>query len=248
LDPAQHPGAAEIALAVVCWSAPDSCGEAGPCVHGERIEPRTLLTMAAGHHRHKYQPTVPGAGLLSRGGGPDSRDTGRAIRRGGHRIALLRPLHGRSFTIEGRPFDPATCPLNVPGGSPSISDTAVPLRAASAQRERRRDALKVALISEGMASAGGATVAARQRIQLGRRIPRTLADISSHSPATCVQPLRPASAPVDLRFLPAGPALWMDIGSHGRRSIARGPAVTAAIRSVDREQPITNMQDHARHS
>jgi putative ABC transport system permease protein len=43
------------------------------------------------------------------------------------------------------------------------------------------------------------------------------------------------------------PALWMDIGVRTAGDPLRvAPAVTAAIRSVDREQPITNMQTMAK--
>ena len=246
--------AAEIALAVVLLVGAGLMvrGFRTMVYTGERIEPATLLTMRLAitdnkyHQPHQvlafYREVVDRIRAIP---GVRSATAVTALPNFGH-------SSGRSFTIEGRPFDPG----NVPTGmyqvaSPSYFETLrVPLRAGRLLSESDgADALKVALISEGMAQRWWSNQSPLgRRIQLGRpnsenpwlTIVGIVGDIA-YNPYDR-QPRRAIYVPYQ-----QAPALWMDIGVRTTGDPLRvAPAVTAAIRSVDREQPITNMQTMAK--
>jgi putative ABC transport system permease protein len=246
--------AAEIALAVVLLVGAGLMvrGFRTMVYNGETIEPATLLTMRLAitdnkyHQPHQvlafYREVVDRIRAIP---GVRSATAVTALPNSGH-------SSGRSFTIEGRPFDPG----NVPTGmyqvaSPSYFETLrVPLRAGRLLSESDgADALKVALISEGMAQRWWSNQSPLgRRIQLGRpnsenpwlTIVGIVGDIA-YNPYDR-QPRRAIYVPYQ-----QAPALWMDIGVRTTGDPLRvAPAVTAAIRSVDREQPITNMQTMAK--
>jgi putative ABC transport system permease protein len=246
--------AAEVALAVVLLVG------AGLMVrgfrtlvdNGGRIEPATLLTMRLAITDNKYHQPHQVLGFYRQV--LERISTIPGVRSAAAVTALPYAGHssGRSFTIEGRPFDPG----NVPTGmyqvaSPSYFETVrVPLRAGRLLSESDgADALKVALISEGMAQRWWSNESPLgRRIQLGRpnsenpwlTIVGIVGDIA-YNPYDR-QPRRVIYVPYQQT-----PALFMDIGVRTAGDPLRvAPAVTAAIRSVDREQPITNMQTMAK--
>jgi putative ABC transport system permease protein len=248
--------AAEVALAVVLLVG------AGLMVrgfrtlvdNGEQIEPATLLTMRLAITDNKYHQPHQALGFYR-----EVLDRIRAIP-GVQSAAAVTALpysghsSGRSFTIEGQPVDPG----NVPNGmyqvaSPSYFETLhIPLRAGRLLSESDgADAPKVALISERMAQRWWSNESPLgKRIRLGRPGSPdpspwlTIAGVVGDIPYNPYdrQPRRVIYVPYQ-----QAPALWMDIGVRTAGDPLRvAPAVTAAIRSVDREQPITNMQTMAK--
>ena len=246
--------AAEVALAVVLLVG------AGLMVrgfrtlvdNGEQIEPATLLTMRLAITDNKYHQPHQVLGFYR-----EVLDRIRAIP-GVQSAAAVTALpysghsNARDFTIEGRPVDPG----NVPNGmyqvaSPSYFETLhVPLRAGRLLSESDGPhAPKVAVISERMAQRWWSNES-----PLGKRI--RLGGPDSQSPWLTIAGVvgNIAHTPYDRQprrviYVPyqQAPALWMDIGVRTAGDPLRvAPAVTAAIRSVDREQPITNMQTMAK--
>jgi putative ABC transport system permease protein len=246
--------AAEVALAVVLLVG------AGLMVrgfrtlldNGERLEPATLLTMRLAITDNKYHQPHQVLGFyrevlerIRAIPGVRSATAVTALPYSGH-------SNGRNFSIEGRPVDLG----NVPNGmyqvaSPSYFETLhVPLRAGRLLSESDGpDAPKVALVSEGAAERWW-----NNQSPLGKRI--RLGGPDSQSPWLTIAGVvgNIAHTPYDRRprrviYVPyqQAPALWMDIGVRTAGDPLRvAPAVTAAIHSVDREQPITNMQTMAK--
>jgi len=246
--------AAEVALAVVLLVG------AGLMVrgfrtlvdNGEKIEPATLLTMRLAITDNKYHQPHQVLGFYR-----EVVDRIRAIPgvRSATAVSAMpyaRHSSGRSFTIEGRPFDPGNVPTAMyQVASPSYFETVhVPLRAGRLLGESDGpDAPKVALVSERMAQRWWSNESPLgRRIQLGRpnsqnpwlTIVGVVGDIA-YNPYDR-QPRRVIYVPYQQT-----PVLFMDIGVRTAGDPLRvAPAVTAAIRSVDREQPITNMQTMAK--
>ena len=155
---------------------------------------------------------------------------------------------GQAFTIDGRAVEPGRSPeWHVPGGQSQLFfdlARAAALRASAAGR-RRRNAPLVAVVSERMATRWwGQGIACRQAHQIGRAEfaepvddDRGVVGDMVHSPYDR-QPRRAFYVPFD-----QAPQSWMDVGIRTAGDPLRvGPAVMAAVRSVDPEQPITDMQ------
>jgi putative ABC transport system permease protein len=154
---------------------------------------------------------------------------------------------GRAFTIEGRPVQQGDLPTSMyQVASPSYFHTVhVPLLSGRLIEEGDgADAPKVALISEGMAKRWW-----KNESPLGKHI--RIGGLKSTNPWLTIVGVvgdmvhdpfdRSPRRTIYLPFQQA-PSLWMDVGVRTVGDPMRlGPAVTAAIRSVDREQPITDM-------
>jgi putative ABC transport system permease protein len=154
---------------------------------------------------------------------------------------------GRNFTIEGEPVEVGNPPAGMyQAVSPGYFETLhIPLVAGRLLNDRDgADAPKVAFISERMARRWW-----KNQSPLGRHIKiggpdskapwLTIAGVVGdimHSPYD-----REPRRTIYLPFQQA-PALWMDIGVRTTGdALLLAPAVTAAIRSVDAEQPINAM-------
>jgi putative ABC transport system permease protein len=241
---------AEIALAVVLLVG------AGLMVRGfqtlqqrgAELDPGTLLTLRLALTDNKYeQPQQKAAfyrDVLGRIAAiPEVRSAAAAT-------AMPYSQHntGRDFTIEGRAIEPGDPPHGMyQVVSANFFETLrVPLRAGRfLNRGDGPEAPPVAAISERMARRWWPNQSPiGQHIKIGApdsknpwvTIVGVVGDLM-HNPYDR-QP-RPA---IYLPFLQA-PAGWMDLGVRTLGDPLRvAPAVTAAIRSVDPEQPITEMQ------
>ncbi|HEY6393652.1 MAG TPA: ABC transporter permease [Bryobacteraceae bacterium] len=241
--------ASEIALAVVLLVG------AGLMVRGFRtlldngvkLEPATLLTMRLAITDNKYHERHQQAGfyrdVLDRIGGiPGVRS---AV------VATAMPYSdhssGRILTIEGQPVEAGNPPIGMyQAVSAGYFETLhIPLRAGRLLSDRDgADAPKVAFISERMARRWW-----KNESPIGRHIKiggpdskapwLTIAGVVGdimHSPYDR-DPRRTIYVPYQ-----QAPALWMDVGVRTVGDPLRlATAVTAAIRSVDSEQPITDM-------
>jgi putative ABC transport system permease protein len=215
--------------------------------NGVKMEPSTLLTLRLAITEHKYhephqqsaffRQTVERIGTLP---GVRSAVAATTLPYAGHST-------WRDFTIEGRAVEPG----DVPNGmyqtvSPSYFATLrIPLRAGRLVSDSDgAEAPKVALISERMAQQWWKNEPAiGRRIHIGRpdskepwlTIVGVVGDIMYNSYDR--QPRRTIYVP----FAQA-PTLSMCIGVRTAGDpLLSAPAVTAAIRSVDAEQPITEM-------
>ena len=216
--------------------------------NGERLEPATLLTMRLAltdnkyHEPHQriafYRDVLDGIRVL-----PGVR-TAAAV------TALPYSDHsnGRIFTIEGRPAEPDQLPNGMyQVTTPGYFDIAhIPLVAGRLLTETDgADAPKVALISQRMAQRWWKNESpVGQHIRLGGprfqspwlTIVGVVGDIM-HNPYDR-EPRRTIYVP-----FPQAPQLWMDIGVRTAGDpLALAPAISAAVRAVDREQPITDLQ------
>jgi len=246
--------AAEIALAVVLLVG------AGLMVrgfrtlidNGERLDPGTLLTLRLTLTDHKYHEPFQRVAYYR-----DVLERIRAIP-GVRSAAAVTALpyadhsNGRAFTIQGRPVEPD----KLPTGMYQLATAAyfetlrIPLRAGRLLSESDGpDAPKVVLINQRMADRWW-----KNQSPLGQHI--RLGGADSRSPWLTVVGVVADTVhnPYDhelrrMMYVPyaQAPALWMDIGIRTAGDpLALAPAVTAAIRSVDREQPITDMRTLAR--
>ena len=159
---------------------------------------------------------------------------------------------GRGFTIEGRPAEPD----QLPNGMYQVATPAyfelVHLPLVSGRLLTESDganAPKVALISQGMAQRWW-----KNESPVGRRI--RLGGLDSKAPWLTIvgvtgdimqnpydrEPRRTIYVP-----FPQAPELWMDIGVRTAGDpLALAPAIGVAVRAVDREQPITDLETMAR--
>jgi len=215
--------------------------------NGVRLEPSTLLTMRLAITDNKYREPHQVAGfyreVLDRIGkipGVRSAIVATALPYSDH-------SNGRSFTIEGQPVEAGNPPIGMyQAVSAGYFETLhIPLRAGRLLSDRDgADTPKVAFISEKMARRWW-----KNESPIGRRIkiggPNSKApwltitgvvgDVM-HSPYDR-DPRRTIYVPYQ-----QAPALWMDIGVRTVGDPLRvAPAVTAAIRSVDAEQPVSDM-------
>jgi putative ABC transport system permease protein len=241
--------AAEIALAVVLLVGAGLMvrGFRSMLDYGVKLEPSTLLTLRLAITDNKYREPHQVAGFYH-----EVLDRIAAIP--GVRSAVVATAlpysdhsNGRNFTIEGQPLEPG----NPPAGMYQVVNAAyfetlhIPLRAGRLMSDRdSADAPKVAFISERMSRRWW-----KNESPIGRRI--KIGGPDSKAPwltiAGVVGDIMHSPYDRDPRrtiYLPyqQAPALWMDIGVRTAGDpLLLAPAVTAAIRSVDAEQPINDM-------
>jgi putative ABC transport system permease protein len=156
---------------------------------------------------------------------------------------------GRAFTIEGRPVDRDKVPTGMYQlATPSYFEMLhIPLRAGRfLTASDGPDAPKVAVISQRMADRwwkGESPIGRHIRIGAPDSPPSPWLTIVGvvgdvmHNPYDR-EPRRTIYVPFE-----QSPALWMDIGVRTAGDpLLLAPAITAAIRSVDPEQPVTDVQ------
>jgi putative ABC transport system permease protein len=214
---------------------------------GQKLDPSTLLTMRLAITDNKYhephQRVAFYREVLERISPLPGVKSATAV------SALPYSDHssGRIFTIEGRQMEPSQLPSGMyQVASPSYFQTLhIPVRAGRLLRESDgADAPKVAVISDRMAQRWW-----KNESPIGKHI--RIGGIDSKNPWLTIvgvvgdmvhnpydrEPRRTLYVPYQ-----QAPALFMDIGVRTRGDPLRvAPAVTAAIRAVDREQPITDM-------
>jgi putative ABC transport system permease protein len=216
--------------------------------NGERLEPATLLTMRLAITDNKYHEPHQRIAFYR-----DVLDRIGALP-GARSVAAVTALpytghsNGRDFTIEGRPAEADQLPHGMyQVTTPGYFDMAhVPLAAGRFLTETDgADAPKVALISQRMAERWW-----KNESPIGKHI--RLGGLDSKSPWLTIvgvvgdvphnpydrEPRRVIYVP-----FPQAPQLFMDIGVRTAGDpLALAPAIRAAIRAVDREQPITDLQ------
>jgi putative ABC transport system permease protein len=246
--------ASEVALAVVLLAGAGLMvrGFRKLTENGERLEPARILTMRLAITDNKYHEPHQRIAFYR-----DVLDRIRAlpgVRTAAAATALPYTGHsnGRAFTIEGRPAEPDQLPNGMyQVTTPAYFDLArIPLVAGRLLRETDgAEAPKVALISQSMAQRWW-----KNQSPVGQHI--RLGGLDSKSPWLTIvgvtgdimqnpydrEPRRIIYVP-----FPQAPQLWMDIGVRTAGDpLALAPAVSAAIRAVDREQPITDLETMAR--
>jgi putative ABC transport system permease protein len=216
--------------------------------NGERLEPATLLTMRLAITDNKYHEPNQRIAFYR-----DVLDRIRALP-GVRNVVAVSALpyanhsSGRDFTIEGRPAEADQLPNGMyQVTTPAYFDmTHVPLVAGRLLTETDgADAPKVALISQRMAERWW-----KNESPIGKHI--RPGGLDSKSPWLTIvgvvgdimhnpydrEPRRVIYVP-----FPQAPPLGMDIGVRTAGDpLALAPAISAAIRAVDREQPITDLQ------
>jgi putative ABC transport system permease protein len=242
--------AAEVALAVVLLAGAGLMvrGFRAMVDNGAQLQPASLLTLRLAITDNKYREPHQRVGfyrdVLSRIGALPGVRSAAAV------TAMPYSGHSnfRTFSIEGSPVEPG----NVPRGMYQVASrnyfatVRIPLRAGRLLSESDGpEAPKVALISERMAQTWWP-----RESPLGKHI--RVGEADSQSPwLTIVGVVGDAAhdtydrQPRRAIYVPYQQAseLWMDIGVRTAGDPLRlASAVTAAIRAVDREQPITNMQ------
>jgi putative ABC transport system permease protein len=246
--------ATEIALAVVLLAGAGLMvrGFRKLVENGERLEPAALLTMRLAltdnkyHEPHQridfYRDVVEGIRVLP---GVRAAAAVSSLPYAGH-------SDGRAFTIEGQPAEPDKLPTGMyqvatPGFFELVHIPLVAGRLLNASDGA--DAPKVVLVSQRLAERWWKNASPLgQHIRLGGldsknpwlTVVGVVGDIM-HNPYDR-EPRRTLYVP-----FPQAPQLWMDIGLRTAGDpLALGPAVRAAIRSVDREQPIADLQTMAK--
>ncbi len=242
---------AEVTLAVVLLAGAGLMvrGFGSLVDNGRRFDPATLLTLRLAltdnkyHEPHRqvrfYESVLERISALP---GVQSATAVSAMPYSNH-------SNGRAFTIEGRPVDRDKVPTGMYQlATPSYFETVhIPLRAGRFLASTDGpDAPKVAVISQRMADRwwkGESPIGRRIRIGSPDSPPGpwltivgVVADVM-HNPYDR-EPRRTVYVPFD-----QAPALWMDIGVRTAGDpLLLAPAITAAIRSVDPEQPVTDVQ------
>ncbi len=216
--------------------------------NGERLEPATLLTMRLALTDNKYHEPHQRIAYYR-----DVLDRIRVLP--GVRVAVAVSAlpysdhsSGRIFTIEGRPMEPDQLPNGMyQVTTPAYFDMVhIPLVAGRLLAETDgADAPKVALISQRMAERWWKNESpVGKHIRLGAQDSKTpwltivgvVGDIM-HNPYDR-EPRRTIYVP-----FPQAPQLSMDVGVRiAGDPLALAPAISAAIRGVDREQPITDLR------
>ena len=241
--------ATEIALAVVLLVGAGLMvrGFQSMLVAGERIEPATLLTLRLALTDAKYKEPHQIYSFYS--SVLDRINALPGVRAAAVVTAMPYSDHsnGRFFTIEGRPPEQGDLPVAMyQVASPSYFPTVhIPLRAGRVLSDGDGpDAPKVVVISEGLAKRWW-----KNESPLGKRV--RMGGVTSKAPWLTIvgvvgdlvhnpydrEPRRTVYLPYQ-----QAPSLWMDVGVRTAGDPLRaGPSVTAAIRAVDREQPITGM-------
>lgn len=241
--------ATEIALAVVLLVGAGLMvrGFQSMLVAGERMEPASLLSLRLALTESKYKE--PHQIYQFYRAVLDRVSALPGVRSAALVTAMPYADHssGRGFTIEGRPVAQGDLPTGMyQVVSPSYFRTVhVPLRAGRLIGESdSADAPKVALVSEGMVRRWW-----KNESPLGKHI--RIGGVNSKNPWLTIVGVvgdmvhdpydREPRRTIYLPFQQA-PSLWMDVGVRtAGNPMLLGPAVTAAIRSVDREQPVTDM-------
>jgi putative ABC transport system permease protein len=215
--------------------------------YGARLEPATLLTMRLAITENKYREPHQVAGFYR-------EVLDRIAKLPGVRSAIIATAlpysdhsNGRNFTIEGQALEPGNPPAGMyQAVNPGYFETLhIPLVAGRLLNDRDgADSPKVVFVSEKMARRWWKNESPiGHRIRLGGpnskspwlTIAGVVGDIM-HSPYDR-DPRRTIYVPYQ-----QAPALWMDIGVRTTGDpLLLAPAVTAAIRSVDSEQPISAM-------
>ena len=242
--------ASEVALAVVLLVGASLMvrGFRALIQSGETLEPSTLLTLrlaiTENKYREKYQVADFYRQVLERIQALPGVRSAVAV------SALPYSDHssGRNFTIEGRTAEPGDQPSGMYQvvSSEYFSTLHIPLRAGRLLNQSDGpDAPKVALISERMAQRWW-----KNESPIGRRIKIGEPDFKSpwmtivgvvgdvmHNPYD--------RAPRRTFYVPyqQSPVLWMDVGVRTAGDpLLAAQGVIAAIRSVDPEQPITDLR------
>jgi putative ABC transport system permease protein len=241
--------ATEIALAVVLLVGAGLMvrGFQSMLVAGERMEPATLLSLRLALTESKYKE--PHQIYQFYRAVLDRVSALPGVRSAAVVTAMPYADHssGRAFTIEGRPVAQGDLPTGMyQVASPSYFRTVhVSLRAGRLIEESdSAEAPKVALVSEGMVRRWW-----KNESPLGKHI--RIGGANSKNPWLTIVGVvgdmvhdpydREPRRTIYLPFQQA-PSLWMDVGVRtAGNPMLLGPAVTAAIRSVDREQPVTDM-------
>ena len=241
---------AEVALAVVLLVGAGLMvrGFRTMVENGARVQPATLLTMHLAITDNKYHEPHQRMAFYR-----DVLDRVRAlpgVRTAAAVTALPYAGHsdGESFTIEGRPAERDQLPHGMYQVTmPEYFDLVrVPLVAGRLlSGSDGADAPKVALVSRRMAERWW-----KNQSPIGQHI--RIGGLDSKSPWLTIvgvvgdiphnpydrEPRRTIYVP-----FPQAPELSMDIGVRTAGDpLALGPAVRAAVRAVDREQPITGLQ------
>ncbi len=216
--------------------------------NGERLEPATMLTMRLALTDNKYHEPHQRIAFYR-----DVLDRIRVlpgVRTAAAVSALPYSDHssGRIFTIEGRPAEPDQLPSGMyQPATPSYFDLVhIPLVEGRLLTESDGpDGPKVALISQRMAERWW-----KNDSPVGKRI--RVGGLDSKNPWLTIvgvvgdivhnpydrEPRRTIYVPFS-----QAPQLWMDIGVRTAGDpLALAPAVSAAIRTVDREQPINDLR------
>jgi putative ABC transport system permease protein len=242
--------AAEIALAVVLLVGAGLMvrGFRSMTDSGERMQPATILMLRLSLTDNKYhepfQRVAYYRDVLQRISAIPGVRSAAAV----SSMPYSDHSSGRNFTIEGRPVEPGKTPTGMYQLATAgyFETLHIPLIAGRllAQGDGP-DATKVVVISQRMADRWW-----KNQSPLGQHIKLGGADSKNpwltvvgvvadtvHNPYDR-EPRRLMYVP-----FPQAPALWMDVGIRTAGDpLAVAPAVTAAIRSVDREQPITDMR------
>jgi putative ABC transport system permease protein len=216
--------------------------------NGARVQPATLLTMRLAITDNKYHEPHQRIAFYR-----DVLDRIRAlpgVRTAAAVTALPYAQHSerRTFTIEGRAAERDQLPSGMfQLTTPAYFDLVhIPLVAGRLLSETDgADAPKVALISQRIAERWW-----KNESPVGKHI--RLGELDSKSPWLTIvgvvgdimhnpydrEPRRTIYVP-----FPQAPQLFMDIGVRTAGDpLALGPAVRAAVRAVDREQPVTDLQ------
>ncbi|MGA3016565.1 MAG: ABC transporter permease [Bryobacteraceae bacterium] len=242
--------AAEMALAVVLLVGAGLMmrGFHNLMISGENLEPNSLLTMRLGLPDTKYHEPHQMAAFYQ-----------EALRRieaipGVRSAVAVTSLpysdhsSNRLFTIEGRPVEPGNAPVGMYQlTSSKYFDTLhVALRSGRLLTEADGpDAPRVAVINQSLADRWWKNESpVGHRVKIGKADSKeawlTIVGVVSdvvHNPYS--------REPRRMMFLPyqQAPGLWMDVGVRTAGDpLQLAPAVTAAIRSIDPELPISNMQ------
>ena len=216
--------------------------------NGEKLEPATVLTMRLAITANKYREPHLIEGFyrqvlehITSLPGVKSAVAITALPYSGH-------SNGRFFAIEGRPVERGLQPVATYQATSSkfFETFHVPLREGRFLSESDgAEAPKVALVSEKLAR-----VWWKGESPLGKRIKLGAAD-SKNSWMTIVGVVGNVAhdtydhEPRAIMYLPyqQAPTLWMDVAVRTAGDPLRlAPAIIGAIRSVDPEQPITDMR------
>jgi putative ABC transport system permease protein len=240
--------AGEMALAVMLLvGAALMVRSFGAMAHGgDAFEPSSLLTLRLAVTDQKYPKPYDRARFY--GEVLESVSAVPGVRMAAAATAMPYTQHGnaRAYEIEGQPDDPA----NRPNGdfqsvSPSYFGTLhVPLRAGRfLQASDGPDAAPVAVISEQAARRwfGNANPLGRHIRVSGEKDAKwmTIVGVAGNTVQSVYDraPRRMLYAPFEQQ-----PRTWMDLAMRTAGDPLRmAPSVTAAIRSVDREQPVTDV-------
>ncbi len=237
----------EVALAVVLLIGASLMvrGFRAIVASGTALEPSTLLSMrlavTENKYRDKHQAAEYYREVLERVSAVPGVKSVTAI------SSLPYSMHSNSkyFTIEGRTFEAGQEPIAMyqPTSANFFETLHVPLRQGRfLQESDGADAPPVAVISERLAQRWWSNESPLGRhIRTDAKSPwMTIVGVVGDIPHNPYE-----RAPRRTLYVPyqQAPVLWMDVGVRTARDpLALAPAITGAIRSIDAEQPITEMR------